>query len=176
MTEEVIKIFYSYSRKDLEMRNTLESHLSALKKAKKIQTWHDLELEAGTEWERNIQQQLNTADIILLLVSSSFMASDYCYSTELQVAIDRHNAGTARVIPVILRPCDWNHEDVPFSKLNVLPTHAKPITGWQDPEEAYAIVAQKIRETVEQLRKQKQTKQRQRLALEEQAAKQQKQL
>jgi hypothetical protein len=170
MIEEVIKIFYSYSRKDLDMRNTLESHLAPLKNAKKIQTWHDLQLEPGTEWERDIQQQLHTADIILLLVSSSFMGSDYCYSTELQVAIERHNAGEARVIPVILRPCDWNHEDVPFSKLNVLPTHARPITSWPDPDEAYAIVAQKIRETVEQLRQQKITRQQQRLALKQHAA------
>jgi hypothetical protein len=155
MTEEVVKIFYSYSREDLAMRNTLDDHLSALKNAKKIQTWHDLQLEAGTEWERDIQNQLNTADIILLLVSRSFMASKYCYSKELQVAIDRHNAGAARVIPVILRPCDWNHDDVPFSKLNVLPTHAQPITSWSDREEAYAIVAQKIRETVEHLREKK---------------------
>jgi hypothetical protein len=152
MTEEVVKIFYSYSREDLAMRNTLDDHLSALKNAKKIQTWHDLQLEAGTEWERDIQNQLNTADIILLLVSRSFMASKYCYSKELQVAIDRHNAGAARVIPVILRPCDWNHDDVPFSKLNVLPTHAQPITSWSDREEAYAIVARKIRETVEQIK------------------------
>jgi len=133
------------------MRNTLEDHLSALREAGKIRTWHDLELEAGTEWEPAILEKLDTADIILLLVSRNFIASKYCYGTELKRAIARHNAGTARVIPVILRHCDWNHDYVPFSKLNVLPTHAKPITSWVDPDEAFAIVAQKIRETVTQL-------------------------
>ena len=107
MSEDVIKIFYSYSRKDLDMRNTLEDHLSALRRVGRISTWHDLELEAGTEWEPAILNKLNTADMILLLVSSNFIASEYCYGTELQRAIARHHEGTARVIPIILRPCDW---------------------------------------------------------------------
>ena len=156
MSEEIIKIFYSYSRRDLDMRNRLENHLAALRKANKISTWHDLELEAGTEWEPAILNKLDTADIILLLVSSDFIASEYCYGTELKRAISRHDDGEARVIPIILRPCDWNHSDVPFSKLNVLPTHAKAITSWVDQqEEAFTIVAQRIRETVDQLRTQK---------------------
>ncbi|MBD2071805.1 TIR domain-containing protein [Leptolyngbya sp. FACHB-671] len=155
VSEAIIKIFYSYSRKDLDMRNTLEDHLSALRQANKISTWHDLELEAGTEWEPAILNKLDTADIILLLVSRNFIASKYCYGIELRRAIDRHTEGTARVIPIILRPCDWNHADVPFSKLNVLPTHAKAITSWSDQEEAFMIVAQKIRETVDQLRARK---------------------
>jgi len=134
------------------MRNTLENHLSTLRNVGKISTWHDLELEAGTEWEPAILNKLDTADIILLLVSSNFIASKYCYGTELKRAIARHHEGTARVIPIILRSCDWNHADVPFSKLNVLPTHAKAITGWPDQEEAFTIVARQIRETVDQLR------------------------
>jgi len=161
VSEDAIKIFYSYSRKDLDMRNALEDHLSALREAGRISTWHDLELEAGTEWEPAILHKLDTADIILLLISSSFIASKYCYGTELKRAIARHNAGTARVIPIILRPCDWNHLDVPFSKLNVLPTHAKPIASWANQDEAFAIVAQRIRETVDQLNAKKQPKEQQ---------------
>ena len=159
MSEEAIKIFYSYSRKDLDMRNRLENHLAVLRRANRISTWHDLELEAGTEWEPAILNKLDTADIILLLVSSDFIASEYCYGTELKRAIARHDAGTARVIPIVLRPCDWNHPDVPFSKLNVLPTHAKAITSWSDRDQAFTIVAQRIRETVDQLRANKQAEQ-----------------
>ncbi|MBW4578071.1 MAG: toll/interleukin-1 receptor domain-containing protein [Tildeniella nuda ZEHNDER 1965/U140] len=155
MAEEAVKIFYSYSRRDLEMRNTLEDHLAGLRRARKISTWHDLELEAGSEREPNILNKLNTADIILLLVSRNFIASDYCFGTEMKRAIERHNSGEARVIPIILRPCDWNHPDVPFSKLNVLPTYAKPITSWADQDEAFTIVAQRIRETADQLRAKK---------------------
>ena len=71
MSEDAIKIFYSYSRKDLDMRNALEDHLSALREAGKISTWHDLELEAGTEWEPAILHKLDTADIILLLIAAA---------------------------------------------------------------------------------------------------------
>ena len=159
MAEEAIKIFYSYSRKDMDMRNRLENHLAALRKANRISTWHDLQLEAGTEWEQAILHKLDTADIILLLISSDFIDSEYCYGTELKRAIARHDEGTARVIPIILRPCDWNHSYVPFSKLNVLPDQAKAISSWTDPDEAFTIVARRIRETVEQLRAIKQTKQ-----------------
>jgi GUN4-like/TIR domain len=155
VSEEAIKIFYSYSRKDLDMRNTLEDHLSALREANRISTWHDLELEAGTEWKPAILNKLDTADIILLLVSRNFIASKYCYGTELKRAIARHNEGTTRVIPIILRPCDWNHSDVPFSKLNVLPTHAEPIASWVDQDAAFTIVAQRIRKIVDQLTTQK---------------------
>jgi len=170
VSEDAIKIFYSYSRKDLDMRNTLEDHLSALREAGRISTWHDLELEAGTEWEPAILKKLDTADIILLLISRNFIASKYCYGTELKRAIARHTEGTARVIPIILGACDWNHSYVPFSKLNVLPTHATPIASWADPDEVFTIVAQRIRETVDQLRTKKlaerQAKEQQELASE----------
>jgi formylglycine-generating enzyme required for sulfatase activity len=150
--EAAIKIFYSYARKDRELRDTLDNHLAALQAAGRVETWHDLQLEPGIEWEPDLLARLKAADIILLLISVDFMASKYCYSTELRLAIDRHHAGQAKVIPVILRPCDWNHDYVPFSKLNVLPPGAKPVTSWPDPDEAYAIVAGKIRETVDALK------------------------
>jgi hypothetical protein len=149
--EEPIKIFYSYSRKDLDMRDKLDVQLSPLRRANKISTWHDLQLEAGEEWKLAISDKLDKADIILLLVSGDFIHSEYCYGTELKRAIARHQEGTARVIPIILRPCLWNIPEVPFSILNVLPDHAKPITSWANSDEAFAIVAQKIRDTVDQL-------------------------
>jgi hypothetical protein len=92
-----------------------------------------------------------------LLVSRNFIASKYCYGTELQRAIARHDAGAARVIPIILRDCDWNHSYVPFNKLNVLPDHAEPITSksWADQDAAFTIVARLIRETVDELTKKK---------------------
>lgn len=151
MPEEPIKIFYSYSRKDLDMRDKLDVQLSPLKRANKISTWHDLQLEAGEEWKLAISDKLDKADIILLLVSGDFIHSEYCYGTELKRAIARHQEGTARVIPIILRPCLWNIPEVPFSILNVLPDHAKPITSWANSDEAFAIVARKIRDTVDQL-------------------------
>lgn len=156
MAESAVSVFFSYSRKDLEMRNRLDEHLSVLKYSNKVRTWHDLELAPGSEWEPILQHELNTADIILLLISVNFLASGYCYSKELQHAIERHNAGATRVIPVILSWCDWNHPDVPFSKLNVLPPNAEPIASWGvNQDQAFTQVAQQIRRTVEELQAKK---------------------
>lgn len=121
----------------------------------KIKTWHDRDIEAGSEWEPAIQNQLNRAEIIILLISADFINSEYCYGNELKRAIARHDAGEATVIPVILKPCLWNLREIPFSKLNVLPDHARPITKWEDPEEAFANVAQQIWNVVENLRNRK---------------------
>jgi TIR domain len=146
VTEEAISVFISYSRQDKDMLDQLITHLAGLRRTGKITTWHDRDIEAGNEWEPELQQQLDTADIILLLISADFMASDYCYGKELQRAIERHDRRDARVIPVILRPCDWNIPEIPFSKLNVLPNDAKPIVSskWQYPDEALEFVARGI--------------------------------
>jgi GUN4-like/TIR domain len=154
VTEEAISVFLSYSRKDKDMLDKLITHLAALRRTGKITTWHDRDIEAGSEWEPELLRQLDTADIILLLISADFMASDYCYGKELQRAIERHDRKEARVIPVILRPCDWNIPEIPFSKLNVLPSDAEPIVSskWQYYDEALAIVTRGIREVSEQLK------------------------
>ena len=89
--------------------------------------------EAGIEWEPEIQKKLDTADIIILLISANFIASDYCYSNELERAIERHNAGEARVIPILFEVlCFGIFSGIPFSKLNVLPDYARPVAQWED--------------------------------------------
>jgi hypothetical protein len=154
VSEKAISVFLSYSRKDKDMLDKLITHLAVLRRTGKITTWHDRDIEAGSEWEPELLRQLDTADIILLLISADFMASDYCYGKELRRAIERHDHKEARVIPVILRPCDWNIPEIPFSKLNVLPSDAEPIVSskWQYYDEALAIVARGIREVSEQLK------------------------
>src|SRR5512147_326229 len=102
-----ISLFYSYSHKDEALRDELETHLSLLRRQGFLSGWHDRRIAAGTEWAGQIDHHLEAADVILLLVSSDFLASDYCWDVETRRAMDRHEAGTARVIPVILRPCDW---------------------------------------------------------------------
>ncbi|KAI9129287.1 TIR domain-containing protein [Acaryochloris sp. CCMEE 5410] len=146
-----LEVFISYSHKDDDLREELVIHLSNLKRQGKIAAWHDRAIEAGEEWETEIKDRLESAQIILLLVSAPFMASDYCYDIEMQRAIDRHNEGTARVIPIILRPCDW--QGSPFSKLEVLPKDAKPVTKWADRDEAFLDVVNGIRRAVETLTK-----------------------
>src|SRR5436853_111390 len=103
-----ISIYLSYSYADERFRRELEKHLSLLKRQGVIASWHDQNINAGAEWEHEIDTYLNTADIILLLVTPDFIASDYCYSIEMKRAMERHEARKAHVIPIILRPCDWH--------------------------------------------------------------------
>ena len=116
----VLKCFYSYSHRDEELRQQLENHLAILRRQGIITDWHDRKISAGREWEGEIDEHLNTARIILLLISSDFIASDYCYDVEMRRAIERHEAEEARVIPVILRPVIW--EEAPFGHIQALPT------------------------------------------------------
>jgi len=146
---KAIEVFYSYSHKDEELRDELEKHLSILKRQGVITGWHDRRIGAGREWEAEIDTHLNTAHIILLLISADFLASDYCYDVEMKRAIERHEAKEARVIPVMLRPCDW--KGAPFGKLQALPKDAKPVSSWSDRDQAFLNVAQGIRATVEEL-------------------------
>src|SRR5947209_7164094 len=94
-----IEVFFSYAHKDEPLLKKLEKHLGLLKRQGFIDIWYEHEIRPGTEWEQEIRQHLNTAQIILLLISPDFMASDYCYSWEMEQAIKRHERGEARVIP-----------------------------------------------------------------------------
>lgn len=140
-------VFFSYSHKDEGLRDQLETHLALLKNQGLIDAWYDRRIVAGDEVDEAIMSQLESADIILLLVSSDFISSPYCYSREMRRAMDRHDAGEARVIPVILRHCDWH--SAPFGKLLAAPRDGKPITSWPDRDEAFADVAKQVRRAVE---------------------------
>jgi hypothetical protein len=140
------RVFFSYSHKDEALRDQLEVHLSALKRDGAIETWHDRRITAGDPLGQRIDEQLERADLILLLVSPDFLASDYCHDVEMQRALARHAEGSIRVIPVILRPCDWKHS--PFAHLLAAPTDGKPITRWPDRDEAFLDVVRQIRAAV----------------------------
>jgi hypothetical protein len=145
-------VFFSYSHKDEALRDQLESHLALLKNQGKIDAWYDRRIVAGDEIDGAISTKLETADIILLLVSSDFISSPYCYSREMTQAMDRQRTGQAQVIPVILRHCDWH--GAPFGKLMAAPRDGKPITSWPDRDEAFADVAKQVRIAVETIAKQ----------------------
>ena len=146
---EPIEVFFSYSHTDERLRDELEKHLSILKRQGVIAGWHDRKIGAGKEWEGVIDMHLNTARVILLLISADFLASDYCYDVEMKRAMQRHEAGEARVIPVILRPCEW--KGTPFGKFQALPKDGMPVTSWTDPDKAFLNVAQGIGAVVEEL-------------------------
>ncbi|NER80778.1 MAG: toll/interleukin-1 receptor domain-containing protein [Leptolyngbya sp. SIO1D8] len=144
-----IEVFFSYSHRDEDLRDELAKHLSILQRRGQIDTWYDRAIEAGTEPQSEIDQHLNRADIILLLVSADFLASDYCYDVEVKRAMERHAAEDARVIPVILRPVDW--QDAPFGQLQALPQDGQPITKWGDLDDALLNVEQGIRRSIQAL-------------------------
>src|SRR5579883_2198861 len=137
------KTVICYAREDKIFREQLERHLSSLKRQQIIISWSDKEITPGAEWRKEIDSQLNTADLVLLLVSSDFMDSEYCYSVEMQQALQRHKAGLARVIPILLRAVDWR--GAPFSDLQMLPEDTKPIAQWGDRDEAWNNVVQELR-------------------------------
>lgn len=141
-----LKIFYCYAHEDKDLRDRIDKHLGTLKRLGHIVGWYDREIQAGTEWEKEIEAHLSTASIILLLVSADFVNSDYCYGVEMQKALKMHEKSETLVLPILLRPVDW--QDAPFAKLQILPTGAKPITSWSDPEEALEDVAKQIRAVV----------------------------
>ena len=144
-----IEVFYSYSHKDEELRQQLENHLSILRRQRAIEDWHYRKITGGREWEGEINEHLRSAHIILLLISSDFIASDYCYDVEMELAMKRHSTGNARVIPIILRPVDW--KGAPFGKLQALPKNALPVTKWNHPDDAFTDIAKGIRTVVEEL-------------------------
>ena len=153
MKEKPIKLFYSYAHEDEKFREELEKHLSILKRNGMISEWHDRQLKAGIEWESEINRNIEDADIILLLASSDFLSSDYCYNIEIQKAFEQFASGKSRIIPIILRPCRW--ELSPFSKLQVLPKDAVPIVLWQNQDEAWLNIVKCIQITCEEIKNKK---------------------
>ena len=145
-TQRSIELFYSYAQEDEALREKLEKHLSNMKQQGLITNWHQQKIMPGANRAREIDAHLKTAQIILLLVSSDFLASNYRY-TEMKQALERHQAGRACVIPILLRPVDW--QGTLFAELEPLPSNQKPITTWPDQDEALLDVAQGIRRAVE---------------------------
>jgi hypothetical protein len=146
-----LEVFCCYAREDQEMLAHLKKHLMPLQRQGQITVWSDTNLNAGVEWEKELHQHLESADIILLLISPDFMASDYCYSTEMGRAIERHDQGNARVIPILLRPTFWSN--APFATLQMLPEDARPVKdrSWFDSDEAFNTITERIHQLVSEL-------------------------
>src|SRR5205823_14212661 len=147
-THVKVKIFFCYAHEDEQLLHKLKNYLIPLKRTGLIDIWHDRDISAGTDWEQQIKSHLNQAQIILLLVSPDFMVSDYCYGIEMQRALERHDLGEARVIPIILRHVYWQGV---LGRLQALPTDARPIKSWPDLDEALYNVTEEIRKVIEEI-------------------------
>src|SRR6266566_7498916 len=144
-----VEVFYSCSDSpiDAPLLEQLERHLSALQREGLISTWHKRQIVAGSVRQVELDRHLNTASLILLLISSDFLASDYCYGTEMRRALQRHENKEAQVIPILVRPCDW--QSALFARLPVLPTGSKPITMWSNRDAAWKDVVTHIRQVLQ---------------------------
>jgi flagellar basal body-associated protein FliL len=166
MSRKSIAVFFCYAHEDEEFLNKLKAHLSPLQQQGLITVWHDRDISAGVVWEEEIKRHLNEAQVILLLISPDFMNSRYCYSFEMQHALERQENGEATVIPVILRPTYWQVK--PLDALQALPPDGKPGTShmWDSQDEAFVKIVLGVRNAVEariareeQLRKAEEVKQ-----------------
>lgn len=144
-----LEVLLCYAHHDERYLNQLKKQLTSIKREGLVTIWHDRYISAGKNWGYEIDEHLNTAQIILLLVSPDFIDSEYCYSIEMKRALERDKLGEARVISVIVRPADWQH--TPLSKLQALPKDGKPITTWRNRDAAFLDVAKGLRKVVEEL-------------------------
>ena len=149
-TDGAVTLFISYAYKDESLRAELDAHLKLMQRTGLVQKWDDRLLTAGEEWRRGIDENLQRADIILLLVSADFLSSDFCWQEEMERALQRHQTGEARVIPVIIRHADWTQAK--FAELQALPKDGKAVTLWPDRDSAWTNVAEGIRQVAEEIR------------------------
>lgn len=133
-----LKMFLSYARKDQALKDELLAHLALMKRLKLVDVWHDRDISAGSDREDAINGQLDQADIVLLLVSSDFMNSEYSWSKEIKRSLERHDRLEAIVVPVIVRPVQWHI--APFGRLQALPEDARPITDWPNHDSGWLSV------------------------------------
>ncbi|GER89778.1 hypothetical protein KDW_39400 [Dictyobacter vulcani] len=144
-----VEVFISYAHEDEDFVKALDKHMSNLRRQKLISSWYDRDITAGDVWAEEIEARLNRAALILLLISSDFIYSDYCYDIEMARAMERAKRKEAHVIPVVVRPCDW--KGTPFAGLQALPTRGKAVSTWSNRDEAFLDIVQGIRAVLNQL-------------------------
>src|SRR2546421_8020578 len=144
-----VEIFFSYAHEDEALVKEVQKQLCIFKRLLAISPWHDRKILPGSDWKSQIDEHLRSARVIMLFVSTDFIASDYCYGVEMIEALRREAAGEARVIPIILRPCPW--ERAPFARLQVLPTDGRAITASDDRDQVCLDVAHGIMSGIEGL-------------------------
>ena len=142
-----MKVFISYSHKDEAALERLHTHLAVLRREGRIDEWFDREILAGREIDAEVAERLESSGLFLLLVSPDFLASNYCVEREMGRALERHHSGGARVVPVIIEPCDW--ASTPLRKLKALPHDGKPVSEWTNENNAYLDVVKELRRVLE---------------------------
>src|SRR3954451_910380 len=146
-----LKIFISYSHRDERLKDELYAHLSVLEREGLVKSWHDRRIAPGQDWAIQIDKEIESSDFILLLIRAYFISSSYCCEKEMKRAMDRHVSGKTLVIPIILRPVDW--QNTPFARLKALPTDGRPVQNWKTVHDAFEDVTRGVREAIQTLRR-----------------------
>ncbi len=155
-----VTVFYSYAHEDELLRDELQGHLKILERRGLVAPWHDRKIVPGGDYADVIDEQLTSAELVLLLISKDFIQSDYIMSRELKLALENHSEGRSVVVPVFVRAVDLqpeDAEDMPFLKLQGLPTDLRPVNSWPNRDEAWTNVAKGLRVTVHSIRERRQT-------------------
>ena len=139
-------VFLSYAKEDEEWQKRLRVHLAPLRRNNRINDWSEAEILPGSTMSEEVKTQLHHADIILLLVSPDFIASDKLWETDVKIAMERHSKEEAIVVPIILKPCQW--KEMPFGNLKPLPVNGLPVTSWGEIDKAFYEVAEGIRKVI----------------------------
>ncbi len=147
-------VFVSYSKDNVSQRKRLESELKILQNEGLLnRAWHDRMIAPGDKWNDVIQRELSEADVIIILVTSAALSTDYITEHEIPKALELHRAGKTIVVPVILEKCRW--EKTALGELNALPEKAKPVSAWTRSSHAWNTVSNGLATVFENLMKTK---------------------
>jgi TIR domain len=149
MPTNPISIFIAYALNDAELCAALKNHLTTLIYEHRLRIWYDHDISPGQETMKIIKERLNASHMIILLVSGHFLGSEY-HRWQTELALEMHRVGTKRIIPILLKPSDW--ETTPLRELQALPKDKRPVTAWPNKDEALVNIVRGIRSVVEDLR------------------------
>jgi hypothetical protein len=141
--------FISYSHLDEHAVDRLTKHFSMLRRDGLVTEWHDQKILAGGDIDAEISKHLDSSDLFIPLLSPDFLASSYCYDLEMTRALERHDKGVLRIVPIVVQPCDWQNS--PLGNLKALPKDGKPVSDWTNANSAWLDVVQRLRRLIEEV-------------------------
>ncbi|MFA6137665.1 MAG: toll/interleukin-1 receptor domain-containing protein [Sulfurimonas sp.] len=147
--KEKVKIFFSYAHKDREYLEELKEYIKIFERNGLVERWDDNELVVGEKWDNTIKDKIYSADIIIFLLSSTSLASDYIYNNELKIAFELNEMDEAYVVPIIIKDCLWDMTE--FKEFQVLPLDGIAVNSWSKKEEAWTRVSRGLKKAIDNI-------------------------
>ena len=145
-----LTLFISYSHKDERYRDELRSALTAYERRGEVTSWDDTCIRPGQQWEHELLDKLERADIVVLLLSNDFISSDYCTLNEMKRALERDAAGENAVVPVVVRSCAFHK--IELGKIQAIIPGGRPINKHRDRDGAWLEVTNKLNPVIADLK------------------------